>query len=215
MTAVINTARLLLRPWTEADADEALAIYGHGAVAAWLPADIPPVTDEGVMLSVISGWLDEDQEGATSAGHWAVELQAEHRLIGGCSLSFGAPGPESLKLRWVLSPTAWGRGYATEAGDALIRWAMHEGGVYEVYAVVQPDNARAAATAKRMGMEWVGETGRYGDIKLQVFRLRHGDLAYRNTSSGKRAPPADPEVRVEASRATAPKSTPWGPRSQP
>ena len=121
MTTVINTDRLVLRPWTEADAGDALAIYGHGAVAAWLPADIPPVTDECAMLSVIRGWLGEDQESPTPAGHWAVELQAEHRLIGGCSLSFGAPGPENLKLRWVLSPTAWDRGYAAEARDALIR----------------------------------------------------------------------------------------------
>ena len=85
VTTVINTDRLVIRPWTEADAGDALAIYGHRAVAAWLPADIPPVTDECVMLSVIRGWLAEDQESPTPAGRWAVELQAEHRLIGGCS----------------------------------------------------------------------------------------------------------------------------------
>ena len=188
MTTVINTDRLVLRPWTEADAVDALAIYGHRAVAARLPADVPPVTDECAMLSVIRGWLAETQESPAPAGHLAVELQAEHRLIGGCSLSFGAPGLENLKLRWVLSPTAWDRGYTTEAGDALILWAMHEGGVYEVYAAAQPNQARAQATARRMGTEWVGGTGRCGGIKLQVYRVRHDDLAYRYMRSGEAAP---------------------------
>ena len=91
---------------------------------------------------------------------------------------------------------------------------MHEGGVYEVYAVVQPDNARAAATARRMGMEWVRETGRYGGIKLQVYRVRHGDLAYRDTRSGEPAPPADPVLR--AARGEAPSRAPARePRSEP
>ena len=184
MVAVIRTERLMLRPWTELDAGDALEIFGHTAVAPWLPADIPPVTDRAAMLSVIRGWQDEGQESLAAAGHWAVELKADRRLIGGCSLSFEAPGPENLKLRWALSPTAWGRGYATEAGGALIRWAMHDGGAYQVFALVQPDNQRAEATAKRMGMEWVGETGLYGGTKLQVYRVRHGDLEYADTDSG-------------------------------
>jgi len=49
-------------------------------------------------------------------------------------------------------------------------------GVEQVIAVVRPANARALATVRRMSMEWVGETEKYHNLRLQVFRLRPGDL---------------------------------------
>ena len=42
--------------------------------------------------------------------------------------------------------------------------------------MVRPRNERGVATARRVGMEWVGETDKYYDLTLQVFRLRKGDL---------------------------------------
>ena len=55
---------------------------------------------------------------------------------------------------------------------------MHEEGVVEVFAIVQPDNERAAATARRIGMEWVTEVGHLPGGRYQVYRIRHGDLDY-------------------------------------
>ena len=37
-------------------------------------------------------------------------------------------------------------------------------------------NTRAAATVRRNGMQWVGETGKYFNLALQVFLLRSADL---------------------------------------
>jgi hypothetical protein len=42
--------------------------------------------------------------------------------------------------------------------------------------VVRPANKRAEATVRRIGMDWVGETGKYYDLRLQVFRLRPADV---------------------------------------
>ena len=42
--------------------------------------------------------------------------------------------------------------------------------------MVRPTNKRAEAMVRRMGMEWVGETEKYHNLRLQVFRLRPGDL---------------------------------------
>ena len=39
-----------------------------------------------------------------------------------------------------------------------------------------PRNERAARTATSIGMEWVGETEKYYDLRLQVYRLRRGEL---------------------------------------
>jgi RimJ/RimL family protein N-acetyltransferase len=48
--------------------------------------------------------------------------------------------------------------------------------VDEVFAVARPHNKRAIATAGRLGMEWVGETDKYYDLNLQVYRLRAADF---------------------------------------
>jgi hypothetical protein len=37
------------------------------------------------------------------------------------------PGDEDLEMGWQLHPATWGRGYATEAGRALARWAFGRG----------------------------------------------------------------------------------------
>jgi RimJ/RimL family protein N-acetyltransferase len=78
-------------------------------------------------------------------------------------------------MGWQLHPSAWGHGYATEAGRAIARWAFSQG-IDEVLAVVRPPNRRAEATVRRIGMEWVGETEKYFGLRLQVYRLRRADV---------------------------------------
>jgi ribosomal-protein-alanine N-acetyltransferase len=108
------------------------------------------------------------------AGRWAVELRQDHRLIGGATLLPLLPDDE-YEIGWQLHPDAWGHGYATETGLALARWAFKEG-IEQVIALVRPANTRALAMMRRIGMEWVGETEKYHNLHLQVFRLRPGDL---------------------------------------
>ena len=60
-----------------------------------------------------------------------------------------------------------------EASQALMDWAFKQG-IEEVFAVARPRNERAIAVARRLGMEWVGETEKYYGMRLQVFRLRPG-----------------------------------------
>jgi RimJ/RimL family protein N-acetyltransferase len=108
-------------------------------------------------------------------GHWAVHRRDDGSVVGGVSLEFTPHGSESLAVDWNVVPIARGRGYATEAGEALIRWALHEAGVPDVFAVVPPGNAPAIATAQRIGMEWVTDRGQF-----RVYRIRHGDLDYRD-----------------------------------
>ena len=87
------------------------------------------------------------------------------------------PVPEAdVEMECQLAPEYWGRGYVTEAAQALAHWAF-EHSLVELFALVEPDNARAAATARRIGMEWVGESEKYHGSLKQVFRLRPDDLA--------------------------------------
>ena len=166
--------RLVLRPWADEDAGAALSAYGDAEVARWLAPMMDRVGDEAAMRVVLQQWMAEDLRMPAPAGRWAIELRRDGRLIGGATLLPLLPDDE-YEIGWQLQRDAWGHGYAAEAGRALARWAFEQG-LEQVVAVVRPANTRAAATVRRIGMEWIGETEKYHNLRLQEYRLRPADL---------------------------------------
>ncbi|MFZ0118081.1 MAG: GNAT family N-acetyltransferase [Pseudonocardiaceae bacterium] len=175
MAELLHTDRLLLRNWSATDAQAALKIYGHDDVSRWLH-DLDRIPDAAAMHSVLQRWDAERDAMAPGTGRWALTLRNGGTLVGGISL-LPMPVPEAdVEIGYQLAPEYWGRGYVTEAAWALAHRAFQHS-LVELFAVVAPDNLRAAATARRIGMEWVGESGKYHGRYLQVFRLRPDDLA--------------------------------------
>jgi RimJ/RimL family protein N-acetyltransferase len=175
MARHLVTDRLNLRPWQVDDAPAALRSYGDAEVARWLAPTMDQVSDEGGMRLVLQQWIAEDARMLTPAGRWAIELRDGGGLIGGATLLPLQPDDE-YEMGWQLERGCWGNGYATEAGTAVAHWAFGQG-LEQVIALVRPANARAEATVRRLGMEWVGETDKYHHLRLQEFRLRPADLA--------------------------------------
>ena len=171
----ITTQRLLLRPWVEADAEAARGVFGDDAVARWLAPAMTAVPDTDAMRAVLRRWAGEHRDTGRPTGRWAVEDRSSGRVVGAGAVLPLPPEGEDLEIGWQLAPDAWGQGYAAEAGHALAHYAFDHG-EEELFAVVRPRNTRGVATARRVGMEWVGETDKYYDLRLQVFRLRKGDL---------------------------------------
>jgi RimJ/RimL family protein N-acetyltransferase len=132
------------------------------------------VDDEAAMRLVLQQWIAEDARMLTPAGRWAIELREGGSMIGGATL-LPLPPDEEYEIGWQLHQNAWGQGYATETGVALARWAFDQG-LEQVIALVRPANSRAEATVRRIGMEWIGETEKYHQLRLQEYRLRPGDL---------------------------------------
>ena len=169
------TERLVLRPWIIDDAEAALGAYGDAEVARWLAPAMDKVNDLAAMRVVLQQWVAEDARMMEPAGRWAIELRPGGRVIGGATL-LPLPPEDEFEIGWQLHRQEWGHGYASETGLALARWAFGQG-IEQVIALVRPANARAEAMVRRMGMEWVGETEKYHDLRLQEYRLRPGDLA--------------------------------------
>jgi RimJ/RimL family protein N-acetyltransferase len=175
MAPTISTARLVLRGWQVDDAAAALEIYGQQDVARWLSPAMDRVVDVESMGRLLQQWIDEDSAAVPPAGRWAMQDSRDGRVIGGVILLPLPPGDNDLEIGWQLRPDVWGHGYATEATHGVAGWAFTQE-IDEVFAVVRPGNARAAATARRNGMSWVGETDKYYGLTLQVYRLRPADL---------------------------------------
>jgi len=176
VTDVLKTDRLTLRPWQMGDAEAALRIFGDDEVARWLSPALERVPDVSAMRLLLQQWILEDARAPAPAGRWAIELAADARVVGGLVLLYLPPGGEDLEIGVQLAPEMWGRGLASEAGHRLAHYALAHDGVEEVFAVVRPPNTRAAVMASRIGMEWVGETDKYYDLRLDVYRLRSAEL---------------------------------------
>jgi RimJ/RimL family protein N-acetyltransferase len=171
----ITTPRLTLRRWALEDAGPAMAIYGDAEVSRWLAPAMEQVTSVAAMTDQLGRWIAESAECEPPQGRWAVELTGTGELVGGVALLPLPPDGIDLEIGFQLAPAARGKGIAAEAGHALAHYAF-ESGLDEIFAVARPHNEKGAATARRIGMEWVGTTDKYYDLQLQVYRLRKSEL---------------------------------------
>ncbi|RCW43130.1 RimJ/RimL family protein N-acetyltransferase [Halopolyspora algeriensis] len=175
MDPALRSDRLLLRDWTVDDAEAAFAIYGSAEVAEWLTPAMQQVPNPAAMRSVLEAWIEAQPNMMPPTGHWALVRRADDAVIGGVALRLLPPYEEDIEIAWQIRPDEWGNGYATEGSRVLMRWAFTRD-VDELFAVARPNNTRAIATARNLGMEWVGETTKYYNLRLQVFRIRPADL---------------------------------------
>lgn len=119
---VLETARLLLRPWRveEASIQREMWLERDPRVPAHrrIDADGNP--------SVAAFEASIRTRDPSSAGLLAVQRKVEGDVIGYCGL-VGGPGAREPELAFELLRRCWGQGYATEAGWAVLEWAKESG----------------------------------------------------------------------------------------
>lgn len=175
MEMPLETSRLRIRDWSVDDAQAATNVYGAPEVTRWLTPVMEHVHDTAAMRSVLQAWVEAQPNQMPPSGRWAIERLSDGAVIGGLVIRLLPPYEEDLELSWQLRPEEWGSGYAVEAAHALARWAFTKD-IDELFAVVRPDNTRAIGTAERIGMGWVGESKKFYNQDLHVYRVRPADL---------------------------------------
>jgi RimJ/RimL family protein N-acetyltransferase len=175
-TRSIRTARLLLRPWALDDLAAAYRIYSAPQVSRWLCPALAPVTNANDLRPLLAAWINESDKTEVPLGRWAIVDQLSGEIVGGVALLSLPPRCNDLEIAWQVSPTMWGQGYGAEAGHAVAHQAFDNIGISELFAVIRPGNHHGVATARRVGMDWVGETNKYYGLDLQVYRLNKADL---------------------------------------
>jgi RimJ/RimL family protein N-acetyltransferase len=146
--AEITTERLIIRGWREADLAPWAAMNADPEVRRYVG---PLLTFEQAAAWVLNYQDDLDRYGF---GFWAVEIRASGEFIGFTGLSTVDEGMpfSGVELGWRLARSAWGRGYATEAGLAALRYSFDAVGLPEVVAVTMARNVRSQAVMRRIGM---------------------------------------------------------------
>jgi RimJ/RimL family protein N-acetyltransferase len=145
-----RTERLTLRPGWPEDARELVRAIGHESVVTRLSKAPWPYT--------LGDALDFLQRPAVP-GEKAMLIYAHHpdavRLVGGIGIHFDEEGNHALGY-W-LTPGAWGRGYATEAGRAVIANARHTLRLRKLHAGHFVDNAASARVLRKLGFRPTGK----------------------------------------------------------
>lgn len=150
----IETERLLLRPFKEADLDQYTAILKAPEVRAslHLPGDVGREQAWQQMASWLGHWE------LRGTGQWAVEERATGRFVGRAGLHRPErPDWPGVEVGWVLHPDQWGKGYATEAGRASVDYGFGPLGATELFSVILPENERSIEVARRLGFRLVRE----------------------------------------------------------
>jgi RimJ/RimL family protein N-acetyltransferase len=145
---VLETERLILRCPEERDLDGFAEMMADPAAAHFL-GGVKPRSEVWRALAALAGsWVIKGY------GMFSVVEKASGHWIGriGPWQPEGWPGSE---VAWGLTPSAWGRGYATEAAEACIDFAFERLGWEEVVHTIDPANAPSQAVARRVGSRYL------------------------------------------------------------
>ena len=144
----LETENLLLRPFNDVDIHDFSSMRDSREVRTALR-----ISDDGGLseaFNVMAAWLGQWELRGT--GHWALEEKNSGQFVG----TSGLHRPErndwpGVEVGWTLNPDYWGRGYATEAGAAAVRYGFDQLKVDKLFSCILLDNYRSQAVAKRLG----------------------------------------------------------------
>jgi RimJ/RimL family protein N-acetyltransferase len=142
----IRTERLHLRAWND-ERTSALAVLqadpeimrfiGTGAVT-------PARTVE-----LVAEWNARWERDGFSL--WAVCDPATGECIGRAGVT-RHPYWEQPEVGWLFARPSWGRGLATEAGRASLRFGFERAGLDRIHSVCRPENVRSERVMRTLGM---------------------------------------------------------------
>jgi RimJ/RimL family protein N-acetyltransferase len=145
----LETARLALRDWREPDRAPFAEMNADPAVMEYFFRPLSSVESDALM-DVFQAELDE-------SGHcpWAVEELSTGAFIGFVGLHAvptQLPFAPATEVGWRLARPYWGRGYATEAGAAAVRFGFGTRGLDKVLSFTSTLNVRSRRVMERLGM---------------------------------------------------------------
>ncbi len=161
---ILHTARLILRPFTLADAADVQRLAGAREVASPIPS-IPHPYEDGMAETWIGTHPARLADGTGIT--YAITLAETGELCGAISLMVKSEHQRAELGYWIGVPY-WGRGYCTEAAAALRDHGLRSLGLHRIWAVHMARNPASGRVMRKIGMRHEG-TLREHELKWGVF----------------------------------------------
>jgi RimJ/RimL family protein N-acetyltransferase len=176
VNAILVTARLAFAPITRAHVDTLTDLDSDPEVMRYI--DRKP-TPRKAIVSQIEGVLDEYMR-TPGFGQWLAIRREDRTFLGWFALRQD-DDPTQATLGYRLKRSAWGQGYASEGGRALIDYGFRRFPLERITADTMAVNERSRRVMTAIGMSFVRTYHEHFDDPLPGTEL--GEVEYEITRS--------------------------------
>lgn len=188
-TPTIRTARLSLRPFTRADAG-VVAEFAGAIEIADTTISIPHPYSLQAALDWIASHRRARERGRSF--RFAVTEVELAQLVGCVELRGLDPEHAQAELGFWIGKPFWRRGYAAEAGSAVVRFGFESLALNRIYAFHMARNPASGRVLQKLGMQREGilrqrvrKWGRFEDV--MAYSVLRSDVGLEPIAS----PPAE------------------------
>jgi RimJ/RimL family protein N-acetyltransferase len=160
----LETARLILRPFTLADAPEVKRLAGDRAIASTTLSIAHPYE-----VGMAERWISVHQAAFEQGTQYsfAITRRADGALLGAIGLHPN-PAHRRAELGYWIGVPYWNQGYTSEAAEAVLGYAFTTLGLHRVFAQHVTRNPASGRVMQKIGMTYEG-TLRHHTLKWDVF----------------------------------------------
>ena len=171
---ILETDRMILRFQQASDVEFLVDLWSNAEVTRYMGGP----RDQDTLRSGFEETAKDPY--AERFDLWPLIEKDSGQPVGHCGLlEKQVEGSIEIELVYVLAPTAWGKGYATEIGNALKRYAFGEMSIRRLIALIEPRNTPSEKVAVKIGMLLEKEVTRPGGgiRKMYVIESKDGRAA--------------------------------------
>jgi len=168
----LEAERLILRPFTIADAPEVQKLAGDKAVAE-TTLNIPYPYEDGMAEE----WIGTHEKSFKDNKNvtFAIVQKTDNQLAGAISLTINERFNNAEMGYWIGVPY-WNKGYCTEAARVLLDYGFNDLNLNRIFAHHMSHNEASGKVMQKMGMNYEGchhqavkKNGSYLDIKVYAI----------------------------------------------
>jgi [ribosomal protein S5]-alanine N-acetyltransferase len=154
MAIILQTERLIVRTWSPDDAEAGFRIWSDPEVMRYVGTGQPNATIEETQAWINRMSAHHELHGF---GFWAVVEKKSSQLIGSCGMGYQRDGGLPIEFGYTLARSQWGRGFATEAAAACLRYAFESLRLPELSASVDSRNVASQRVLEKIGFAFQRE----------------------------------------------------------
>ena len=146
---MIESERLILRAWRDADREPFAAMCADPEVMRHFPAPLTRAESDAVVERMVA------HQAEYGFCFFALERKSDGGFLGFTgmmTLKPENPLQPGVEIGWRLAREAWGAGYASEAASAAIVHGFDSLGLKRIMSFTATENVRSQAVMQRIGM---------------------------------------------------------------